>query len=83
MLSVHLPQAFDPSVTFANTHALSGRNQPDEYVQYHFKTGIAQLLQPNLFRQLVETAIRSSILDGGEALARVQRLGDIKEGLPA
>ena len=83
MLASHLARAFDPSVKFANTQALSGKNRPDEYVQYLFNTGVAQLLQPNLFRQIVETAIRSSFLEDGEALARVRRSSDIKEGIAA
>ncbi len=83
MLSGHLARAFDPSVKFANTHALSGSNRPDEYVQYLFNTGVAQLLQPDLFRRIVETAIRSSLMEDGEALTRVQRSGEIKEGMAA
>ena len=83
ILSEHLARAFDPSVAFANSDALNCQNRHDEFVQCLFDAGVARLMEPALFRHVVQELIRITRSDDAEALVEVQHPRTVEAGVAA
>lgn len=73
MLSGHMARAFDSSSVPTNVEALTYQNHRDEFVQCLFDAGVARLMPPTLFKQVVQDLVSmtapgdTDVVTNGEA----------------